>query len=227
MVAPEPMQDAVYRFIAEVPAKRPAPFAGPLIPERAVDLIVSFEVGSPETYERKYRHPVWPGAASGVTIGIGYDLGHRTASVIALDWEAHPHAVRLSTASGVTGPVARELARRLADLSVDWRMAREVFDQTSVVEHYRIARRVFGAPFEAAHPNVQGALTSLVFNRGGSMAGEARREMRAIRDVCLPAQDRGCVARELRAMVRLWKDSAIERGMQRRRYAEADLAEAA
>jgi GH24 family phage-related lysozyme (muramidase) len=218
------LQPAVYRVLEPLPPRVPAPIEG-LICTRAVDLIVSFEIGSPELYQRKYRNPIWPGAASGATIGIGYDLGHQAPDVIAIDWQAHPHKVRLVTASGVTGPLARDLVRKLADVSVEYGYAREVFDQTSVVEHFRAARRAFGAPFAQAHPCLRGALTSLVFNRGASMNGPARAEMRTIRDVCLPAQDRSCVAREIRAMTRLWKGSAIERGMQRRRDAEADLAE--
>ena len=163
-----------------------------------------------------------------MTWGIGYDGGHRSAAVIAVDWETHPHVLRLQTAAGITGPLARDHARTLADVSVDWGMARQVFDQTSLVEHYRIARRVFVPErFDSLPRNAQGALTSLVFNRGGSMTGPGRLEMRAIRDECLPASDVRCVAQQLRAMVRIWKGSSIERGMQRRREAEAELAEAA
>lgn len=142
-----------------------------------------------------------------------------------MDWEAHPHAVRLASASGTTGPLARELARKLADITIEYGYARHVFDQTSVVEHWRVARRVFGqAHFDALPAPAQGALVSVVFNRGGSMAGERRREMRAIRDDCLPRSDTHCVATQLRAMTRIWTGTDIEAGMRRRRYAEAELA---
>lgn len=204
---------------------RPPQPVDALIPTRAIDLIIAFEVGSPEVYHAKYRAPIWPGAASGVTIGIGYDLGHTAPRVIAMDWEAHPHAVRLSTASGTTGPLARPLARALADITIEFGYARQVFDQTSVITHYRIARRAFGGTaFDALPPNAQGALVSVVFNRGGAMAGERRTEMRAIRDTCIPAGDTACIAAQLRAMTRLWAGTDIEGGMRRRRHAEAALA---
>lgn len=205
----------------------PPPAPEPLIPDAAINLIVSFEVGSPELYERRYKAPIWPGAASGPTWGIGYDGGHRSADIIVVDWEAHPHAARLASAAGITGPISREWVRKAADISVEYGMARHVFDQTSLVEHYRIARRVFGESFDRAPGNVRGAITSLVFNRGGSMRGDGRREMRAIRDVCLPAGNWDCVASELRSMKRIWKGSDIEGGMDRRREAEAKLAESA
>jgi GH24 family phage-related lysozyme (muramidase) len=146
-----------------------------------------------------------------------------------MDWQRHPHAARLQSAAGLTGPMAREALRRFADIAVEYGLAREVFDQTSLVEHYRIARRVFKpAQFDAAPGLVKGALTSLVFNRGGSMAGPGRVEFRVIRDTCLaaPATSGACVATQIRAMKRLWRGSTIERGMDRRREAEAVLAEA-
>ena len=124
------------------------------------------------------------------------------------------YAARLATAAGITGPISREWVRKAADISVEYGMARHVFDQTSLVEHYRIARRVFGESFDRAPGNVRGAITSLVFNRGGSMRGDGRREMRAIRDVCLPAGNWDCVASELRSMKRIWKGSDIEGGME-------------
>ena len=127
----------------------PPPAPEPLIPNEAINLIVSFEVGSPELYERRYKAPIWPGAASGPTWGIGYDGGHRRADIILVDWESHPHAARLATAAGITGPISREWVRKAADISVEYGMARHVFDQTSLVEHYRIARRVFGESFAA------------------------------------------------------------------------------
>ena len=203
----------------------------PLIPDAAIELIVSFEIGSPEVYERKYRAPVYPGGASGPTVGIGYDLGMQRAEIIIVDWEAHPHAARMATAAGISGPISRDWVRKAADISVTYGDARRVFDQTSVVEHYRLARRAFGAPFDRAPGLVRGAITSLVFNRGASMNGggkhDSRREMRAIRDVCLPAQNWPCVASELRSMNRLWVGSTIENGMRRRREAVAQLVESA
>jgi hypothetical protein len=194
------------------------------LPERAVDLIIAHEIGSPALYQRRYRRPLWPGAHSGVTVGVGYDLGHRRAVVIAKDWQLHPQAPRLASAAGVIGPPARELARTMDDVEVDWPFALQVFERTSLVEHHRIARRVFGPRhFDRLPGLAQGALVSLVYNRGGAMTGPARAEMRAIRDDCLPRDDLPCIADQLRAMLRLWIGSDIERGMRKRRGDEAEL----
>jgi len=216
-------------IVAELPItpKPPAPVQQ-LLPARAVDLIIAFEIGSQAAYTATYERPIWPGAASGVTVGIGYDLGYQSAQVIALDWFAHPRVDRLQTAAGITGTSARTHARSLTDITVRWDLAREVFDQTMLLKYWRTTRRVFGHQhFDMLPANAQGALTSLVFNRGGSMTGDKRVEMRAIRDTCLPAQDVACIARFIRAMKRIWIGTTIQRGMDRRRDAEADLALAA
>ena len=196
----------------------------PLVPTQAIDLIVAFEVGSPEVYQAKYRHPVLPPGESGITFGIGYDARFRPPSVILTDWEREPHKARLATASGVTGPIASELVREMADISIEYGYAREVFDQTMVVEHYRLARRAFGPDqFDRAPGPVRGALLSVVFNRGSGMTGRTRQQMRNIRDICLPAENWTCVEAEIRGMIAVWKGTPIERGMARRRNAEADL----
>ena len=52
-----------------------APSATP-ISGQAFDLIVEFEVTGEQAYTQRYRRPVWPKGQSGVTIGIGYDVGY-------------------------------------------------------------------------------------------------------------------------------------------------------
>jgi GH24 family phage-related lysozyme (muramidase) len=91
------------------------------------------------------------------------------------------------------------------------------------------ARRAFGPDFDRLSKWAQDALTSLVYNRGASMVGPARVEMRFIRDVCLPLWKvaelaNQCIARKLREMVRIWAGSKIAAGMHRRRNDEANLA---
>ena len=87
---------------------------------------------------------------------------------------------------------------------------------------YAQCQRAFPG-FDELRPNAQAALVSLVFNRGASMIGDGRREMRAIRDRGVPARDYDGIAAEFRAMTRVWQGTEIYNGMRRRRYAEADL----
>lgn len=207
---------------ALLPDPKPPADVGPLIPDEAIDLIVAFEINSAAYYAQHLQAPVWPKGESGVTVGIGYDLGYQAASVILLDWRAHSERSRLSQQAGIRGTAARDRIPTLRDIRTPYPMARQVFDDTTIVTYYRAMRRAYPGA-EHLHPLAQGVLTSLTINRGTSMRGESRREMLTIRDVCVPAADYACMQRELRAMVRVWRGSSIERGMQRRRNAEADL----
>lgn len=57
-----------------------------------IEAIIGYEIGAERPgdlrmYNRKYGFPSVPSNASGVTIGIGYDLGMNTVAQIRADWE--------------------------------------------------------------------------------------------------------------------------------------------
>lgn len=191
----------------------------------AAALIIRWEVTSPAYYRKRLVLPVWPGGASGVTWGIGYDGGHQISSVILDDWQAHSERIRLATTAGVTGTKAKAILPRYRDIATEYGYAAEIFETRTLIEYERRARRAFGPGFEDLRPKACGALVSLVYNRGGSMTGDSRREMKNIRDTCVPAADYACIASEIRAMKRLWRGTSIQNGMDGRREAEALLAE--
>ena len=198
--------------------------APPLVSPRAVDLIIRYEVISPSVYTRRYSRPVWPGGASGVTVGIGYDLGFNSVKQILHDWSDHPQRGYLAAMSGFTRAEAQALAARRQFIVTPYPLAYKVFLDPTLIRYYNITRRAFPG-MENLDPDAQGALVSLVYNRGGNMVGKARSEMRTIRDVCIPARDNRCVAGQFRAMIRIWRGGSLEKGMTRRRYEEAELAE--
>ena len=49
-----------------------------MISRKAVELIIKFEIGSISYYNRILQRPNWPRGNSGITIGIGADLGYTT-----------------------------------------------------------------------------------------------------------------------------------------------------
>lgn len=191
----------------------------------AAALIIRWEITSPARYDRALRFPVWPGGASGVTWGVGYDGGHATRATILDDWARHDHRMLLSESAGITGQRARTELPRFRVAETPYGYAAEVFETRSLVEYERRTERAFRNGFEALRPNACAALVSLVYNRGAAMTGDSRREMRAIRDQCVPAQDYACTAREIRSMKRLWRDTVNEKGLTARRESEALLAE--
>ena len=214
-------QEALSDLTPTLPPPEPANAA---CRRAAAALIIRWEVSSPAFYRKRLETPIWPGGASGVTWGIGYDGGHQTRAVIADDWQDHEHVVRLGDTAGITGQRARTILPRFQDIPTGFDHASRVFEERSLVEYERRAERAFRNGFTELRPNACGALISLVYNRGAAMTGDSRREMRAIRDQCVPAQDNACIAREIRAMTRLWRGTVNEKGLSARRESEALLA---
>lgn len=197
-----------------------------LISKRAFDLIVQEEVSSKALYEKKYRRPEWPGGASGVTIGIGYDVGAGVSSSAQLqrDWTGHiPQSMidALVRCIGVTGARAKAMLPSVRPLvDVPWDAAMAVFEQSTLPKYYELARRAL-PNFDKLSLDCKGVLVSLVYNRGASFnnGGDRYSEMRAIRaHMQSGAFDK--IPGELRAMKRLWPGVG---GLIRRRDREAAL----
>ena len=200
----------------------PEPVERQILSPAGLELVVHFEIVSPGYYSRHLVHPIWPGGASGVTIGIGYDLGHQLASTIRLDWDDHPQAGLLPPAAGVTRDPAKRLAAEMATITTPFPLAKQVFSEATVSRYWQSTARAYPGVEELTQ-GAKDALFSLTYNRGPSMAGHRAKEKRHIRDICIPRGDYQCIANQIREMVRLWKGTAIENGMTRRRNAEAML----
>ena len=207
----------------EAPAFSATPISRP-----AIDLIIAAEISSKGFYQARLTHPIWPGGRSGVTIGIGYDVGTVEPGRLRQDWAAELSAQDLSKlagACGVMGQAASGLVPGLAAVTVAYDPAERVFFAQSVPQ--------FVAQTERALPNTNllgpdclGALVSLTYNRGPSFNAQGDRfiEMRAIRDH-MAARQFDKVPGEFRRMTRLWKGDPNARGLLLRREAEAVLFE--
>lgn len=204
-------------------AQRPlvaTPKALPLLSTAGYKLIIEFEVGGRSGYD---PHPEAPDARlSGITWGIGYDGHMNTPPVILEDWAPLGRAAqRLADTHPYYGPTAKSHLHEVHDILIEWARANDVFLRLDVGREFRNARKAFPG-FDNLRPNAQAALVSLTFNRGSSMVGDNRREMRAIRDL-VPKRDYSGMASQFRQMIRVWRGTSIEHGMTRRRLAEAYL----
>jgi hypothetical protein len=200
-----------------------APSATPILSKSGYDLIIEFEVGGRSGYD---PHPEAPDARySGITWGIGYDAHQNSKAVILDDWKALGSITvgRLAATQPYYGVSAQQHLHEVHDIIVAWAAANDVFMKVDVAREYERAKKAMKG-FEELRPNAQAAIISLGFNRGWSMVGDNRKEMRAIRDL-VPKKDYAGIAGQFRAMVRVWKGTSIERGMTRRRLAEARLVE--
>lgn len=221
----EPVQDAIAAVTDVLPPSPPPPPVEPRVAAPAAVLIARWEVGTPNQYRKKYSRPIWPKGQSGVTWCIGYDGGHQVKVVIEDDWREHPNVVDLATTAGITGERAGAIVSRYQGIVTAYEYCLDVFTERSLVEYERRTRRAFGPGYDALRPLARGALVSLVYNRGAAMVGKSRREMREIRDDCIPSVNYACIARKIRDMERLWIGTKIESGMIARREAEATLVE--
>ena len=218
-----PRVNAAVDKVAPVPRALP-PAKNPQCRMLAARLIARWEVTSQSYYTSKLIRPIWPKGASGITWGIGYDGGHQRAVVIADDWADHEHVGRLTDTAGITGTRARDALPRFRDIQTPYQHAFTVFTDRSLVEYERQAERAFRVDMADQPPGVCASLLSVTYNRGGSMTGDNRLEMRVIRDDCLPRNDAWCTAAQLRAMCRLWRNTVNEKGLCARRDMEADYA---
>ena len=84
---------------------------------KSLELILQFEIGSRAQYERLYAFPTWPGGESGVTIGIGYDLGFTSKQQFEADWGPfleEPARAALAAVQGAKGAAAATACPRIA-----------------------------------------------------------------------------------------------------------------
>lgn len=195
--------------------------------KNALDLILEYEVGGGKSYYDKYlSKPTWPGGASGFTLGIGVDCGYYTQSELDKMFYFLPKEQLqiVKNASGKTGQSGKEYTKKYKDsgIVITWDQALNLFNNLIWSKFAKLAENAF-PKLEELKDDAYGAIVSLVFNRGSSMKGESRLEMRNIRDLVLKKDYKG-IAREVRKMKRLWEGKNLD-GLLARREAEAKLIE--
>jgi hypothetical protein len=203
-----------------------------MLSKKSLDLILEFEVGGGENYYNKFlKNPVWPEGQSGVTIGVGYDLGYVNKAEFSEDWKDLPKETfdRLYKVVGIKGYNAKNLIRGLKDIVIPWDLALKVFNNKTVTKFYNLTKQTF-PNFDNLPEDAKGGLVSLVFNRGNALEGDRRREMKLIRDgmKLVSNYDQKAltfIANQIRNMKRIWIGGSIEKGMSRRRDAEAKIIE--
>ena len=203
-----------------------------MLSKKSLDLILEFEVGGGENYYNKFlKNPAWPEGQSGVTIGVGYDLGYVNKTEFSEDWKDLPKDIfdRLYKVVGIKGYNAKNLIRGLRDIVIPWELSLQVFNNKTVTKFWNLTKDTF-PNFDKMPEDAKGGLVSLVFNRGSALEGDRRREMKLIRDGMritntFDQKSLSFIANQIRNMKRIWAGGSIEKGMNRRRDAEAKLIE--
>lgn len=187
---------------------------------KGIRAIINWETGGESYYD---KHPQWPGAESGVTIGVGWDLGHTSATETSRAWSSHLPASTLALLVSVSGHIgvgATHVLPHVKHLVIPWDAALSVFENVTLPAWYMRTLRIYPQMLDLPG-DCAAALVSLVFNRGTSLSGERRREMSNIQAL-LRTGNLKEIPKQFREMERLWPNV---KGLRRRRNEEADLFE--
>lgn len=192
--------------------------------DKSLKLILDYEVGGGAGYYNKaLKHPCYPGGASGVTIGIGYDLGYNSSDQFRTDWRSLLDGEtfnRLAACLGSKGSFAKILIPNVKDIEINWDIALIVFKNNTLPRFMKETLKAFPEA-DKLHPDAFGALVSLVFNRGAAVTGTNRTEMMNIRNL-VPSKNYKAIAQEIINMKRIWVGKGLD-GLLRRRDEEAAL----
>lgn len=195
-----------------------------MISTKAIQLIINHEIGGRAVYEKRYNRPIWAGGESGVTIGFGFDMGYTTDKQFMLDWSGNLNLNfinALRPTIGVKGPQAKTMLKgEILNVRISYNTAYEVFVKSSLPRYYAMTKKIY-PNMDLLNEDTQGALVSVVYNRGNKLEGDSRIEMRSIVDL-IALQDYEGIADQIEKSKRLWEGKGLD-GLVLRREAEADI----
>ena len=187
--------------------------------------VINFESGGMFYYNKFLKRVCWPGGASGLTIGIGADLGYMTKEEFCTYFEHYfdiSSASKLKSVIGLKATKAKNKLSVVRDIELNWSDAIEAFVQWTLPKFWRLANNLWPG-LDSLKEEAQIALVSIVFNRGTSTTGTSRAEMRNIKSLVADKDYIG-IAQEIRSMKRLWVGKNLD-GLLKRRDVEADMVE--
>lgn len=194
-----------------------------MISKKSLELIIQHEIGGRAVYEKRYNKPIWAGGQSGCTIGIGYDIGYCTEKTLFTDWKDLNlnYLNALKKFCGIKGEVVKTMMKgEILNVRIPYNIAYDVFVKVSIPRYFQLTKLIY-PQLETLNEDTQGALVSMVYNRGTKLEGDSRLEMKAIVDL-VAKQDYHGIAEEIEKSKRLWEGKGLD-GLVIRREAEADL----
>jgi len=223
LIGPATLTALENELFGEIAAPIQAPNHSLTVSQGGLKQLVRHEISSASYYRKRLTRPVWPGGSSGVTIGIGYDLGAQSKSRIKKDWRKHLPDRCLELLLLVSGKSGKEAKRRLGmvkAVTIPLEAAEEVFFNSTLPRYAAMALKAY-PELNKLHPGAQAAILSLVYNRGTRKSGGSRREMKAIAPLVLDRDYEG-IAAQITSMKRLWRGKNLP-GLLKRRDHEAAL----
>lgn len=195
----------------------------------SIDFIIDNETGGKAYYEKYLIHPTVPGDPdsptnnSGITIGVGDDLGQMTKEefldkygrIFPPDDEA-----KLLKCIGLHRDNSRAKLSTVKHIVLPWDLAQRIFVIKTVPIEVEKTEKTFGEMFHRLPEMCKSALVSIVFNRGPSMEkGQGLPSWQAIRSLVLfGTKDRWA---DISMYIRKMGAVSDQKGITNRRNAEA------
>ena len=187
--------------------------------------VVIFETGGKSYYEKFLKRMTWPGGASGITMGIGADLGYMSKEEFEKFFSKYftkKQCERLNDVIGLKGKSAKNALSKVKDIELSWDNAYKAFIEWTLPKFWKMTSDLWIGLDKLKEP-AQIALVSIVFNRGSATKGPSRVEMVNIKPYVM-CQNYNAIAKEIRSMKRLWADKGFD-GLLKRRDSEAKMVE--
>jgi GH24 family phage-related lysozyme (muramidase) len=187
--------------------------------------VIEFETGGKSYYEKCLKKMTWPKGASGITMGIGADLGYMNQDEFDKHFSSFftdEERSRLKSVIGLKGENAREVLSKVKDIELSWENASKAFVSWTLPKFWKLTNALWPKTNELCE-KAQIALVSIAFNRGTSTKGPSRVEMVNIKDLVVNKDYKG-IAKEIRSMKRLWEGKGLD-GLLKRREKEANMVE--
>jgi GH24 family phage-related lysozyme (muramidase) len=189
------------------------------VSEKTMKFILSYEGFKSKPYVPKDVNGNILGT-SGITIGYGYDLGQQTSKQVEKDLDGFYTLEEIKKFQSVAGLKQNNAVNNLSKVQ-NLTITKDTAMQLTRRVKANYAQKTYDIWPEVIdmHPHCQGALLSIVYNRGNSLNGDRRKEMKNIQ-IYLSNNDSSKIPTEIIAMKRLWNIN-IEKGLHLRRDEEA------
>lgn len=187
--------------------------------------VINFESGGKSYYNKYLKKISWPGGASGLTIGIGADLGYMSKDEFNKYFKIffrEGDAIKLAGVIGLKGTIAKNKLTLVSGIELSWEDSMQAFIDWTLPKFWKLTNTIWPGTNELCE-SAQVALVSIVFNRGVSLKGSSRVEMRNIKNY-VAKKNYMAISSEIKSMKRLWVGKNLD-GLLSRRDMEAALIE--
>ena len=153
--------------------------------------VIEFETGGRNYYEKFLKRFTWPKAQSGITMGIGADLGYMSLNEFENYFSCYfttDENTLIKSVIGLKGEVAKTALPKVKNIELSWINASEAFVKWTLPKFWKMTNDLYPG-LDQLKEKAQIALVSLVFNRGASISGPSRSEMKNIKVIAFDADD--------------------------------------